>query len=58
VVARLGGVVTSAPSSLEIVLPGPAWDELARELGRLGTLRIDRRPDALPGALRVTVRLQ
>jgi hypothetical protein len=58
VVARLGGVVTSAPESLEIVVPGPAWTDLARELGRLGTLRIDRRPDALPGPLRVTVRLE
>lgn len=58
VVARLGGVVTSAPESLEIVVPGSTWDELTRELGRLGTLRIERRQAELPSAVRVTIRLE
>ena len=54
VVARLGGVVTSAPESLDaLVVPGRPLGRAARELGRLGTLRVDRRrpsgPPAAPG---------
>ena len=56
-VARLGGVVTSEAQSLEIVVPRDAWDELAREMARVGTLRIERRPPDLPAAVRVTLRL-
>jgi hypothetical protein len=56
-VARLGGVVTSSPESVEVVVPRAAWDELARELARLGTLHVDRRPAELPPAVRVRLRV-
>jgi hypothetical protein len=56
-VARLGGVVTGSAASLEIVLPAEAWDELTRGLDRLGTLRLERRPEGGPAAVRLTLRL-
>jgi hypothetical protein len=58
-VARLGGVVTAPDAeTLQVVVPRAAWDELARELGRLGTLRVERRPVEMPSAVRVTLRLE
>jgi hypothetical protein len=57
-IARLGGVVTARGESLEIVVPRDAWDELAGEMARIGTLRIDRRPPDLPSAVRMTLRLE
>jgi hypothetical protein len=44
--------------TLQVVVPRAAWDELARELGRLGTLRVERRPVDMPSAVRVTLRLE
>jgi len=57
-VTRLGGVVTPAsPEVVDIVVSRAAWDELARELARLGALRIDRRPAELPATVRLTLHL-
>jgi len=58
-VARLGGIVTGpGPETLEVSVPRGVWDELARELAGLGTLRIDRRPADLPPTVRLTLRLE
>lgn len=58
-VARLGGAVTSpGAASMEIDVPRAAWDELARELNRHGTLHVDRRPADLPPTVRLILRLE
>ena len=58
-VARLNGVVmSSGAQSIEIVMPRTAWDELARELARLGPFSVARRPAELPPAVRLTLRLE
>jgi len=57
-VTRLGGVVTSSsPEVIEVVVSRAAWEELARELSRLGALHVDLRPAELPATVRLSVRL-
>jgi hypothetical protein len=57
-VTRLGGVVTSSsPEVVDVVVSRAAWEQLTRELARLGALQVDRRPAELPATVRLTVRL-
>lgn len=57
-VARLGGAVTPpGAASMEIDVPRAAWDELARELSRHGTLRIESQPTDLPPTVRLILRI-
>jgi hypothetical protein len=59
VVARLGGVVTvPGPDALDVVVPPGKWEELVRELGRLGTPRVERAPADPSATIRLTLRLQ
>jgi hypothetical protein len=60
--ARLGGAETfgradAAASSVDLVVPGPAYAELAEGLGRIGRWQPDSVPSPLPAQVRVTVRL-
>lgn len=58
IVARLGGsVAVPSPELVEVAVPRRAWDELARELTRLGTLRIDRGPSTMPTTVRLSLRV-
>jgi hypothetical protein len=58
-VTRLGGTVTAAgPEVVAIAVPRGAWDELLRELGRLGTLHVDPQPADLPPTVRLALRLE
>lgn len=59
IVAKLGGVVTAPrPGALAIAVPRAAWSDLARELARLGTLRIDREIAELPPTVRLALDLE
>jgi hypothetical protein len=61
-VARLGGSQTSrgadgAATVVDLVVPGPAYGELRRELSRLGAFQTEREPadTAQPVALRLSI---
>jgi hypothetical protein len=60
---RLGGREVAAAAGgetgvVEIVVPRRAWDDLVRELGRLGRFTPERQPPDLPADVRVAIRLE
>jgi anti-sigma factor RsiW len=58
VVARLGGVVTvPGPDALDVVVPPGTWEQFVRELGRVGTARVERAPADPSATIRLTLRL-
>jgi Putative zinc-finger len=61
-IARVAGAelfrrTDTEASSVDVVIPGPAYAELAEGLGRIGRWQPDSVPSPLPAQIRVSVRL-